>query len=675
MSYNTSYDVAALVLCLCCLLYHTLSNHIKKHQHTYFRMLILFLCAAAASNIASELFAEAGAAALAANPGEVPHSYILASEIFVSTYISSNILVVSTLTVYLRSLCGLTLKRNSPYYFLYDIPAFTAFLLMFLNLSGHFLFYYDDKCQYHRGDWLLAPNIITVVYVSVGIISLVKNRNFIRPRTLLYAFVGIGLAVTGFIVQVLFINLQVTCFAEAVVLVLFACIFENTELEINSDIGVYNRSAFLERMENLKAGKDRYILITVSLVNTRQLMSVLAPREKVLAIRTAAEELVKIAGRNNIYAYDREKFAVLIESASLRGVPHEDVVRLQEEITEAFEKPFDINNKTIKYNLLLTVVEDPEQIQGIEIESLFHRTRGLNYRKSNIVVRTEAEIKAMRTKADILAAIRRACEAKSFAVYYQPIWSVEKDRMVSAEALVRMEDPELGMVPPGKFIEIAEEYGLIAEIGSIVFEKVCAFCKTYCPERFGIEWIEINLSPYQLSDVNLVGNLRNTAARHHVPASYINLELTETAFTFGNGVFNDVLKELTKAGFSFSMDDYGTGYSNVTSLLKGKYKLVKIDKSLLWSATDSKGKDFYEKTITQLKAIGVQILQEGVESREQLDFVSQYGCKLIQGYYYSKPLSEKNFISYCGSRGVTSEEEAEARAEGGSDPEQMSDKY
>ena len=159
-----------------------------------------------------------------------------------------------------------------------------------------------------------------------------------------------------------------------------------------------------------------------------------------------------------------------------------------------------------------------------------------------------------------------------------------------------------------------------------------------------------------------------------MPASYINLELTETAFTFGNGVFNDVLKELTKAGFSFSMDDYGTGYSNVTSLLKGKYKLVKIDKSLLWSATNEKGRDFYEKTITQLKAIGVQILQEGVESKEQLDFVSQYGCKLIQGYYYSKPLSEKGFINYCGTLGVE-DEDYDASAGDGCDPETMSDKY
>lgn len=674
MSYNTSYDVAAIALCICCLLYHVLSNHIKKNQHTYFLMLIIFIFTAAASNIASEACAQAGKAALAANPGEIPHSFIFASELFVSTYISSNILVVSTLTVYLRSLGGLTLKRNSPYYLLYDIPAVAAFLLMFLNLSGHFLFYYDDKCVYHRGAWLFAPNIITVIYVFIGIFSLIKNSNFIRPRTLIYAFIGIGMAVTGFVIQVFFIKYQVTCFAEAIVLVLFACIFENTELEINSDIGVYNRSAFLERVENLTANNDRYIMITVSLVNTRQLMSVLSAREKALAIRTAADELVKIAGRNNIYAYDREKFAVLIEAASLRGVPHEDVVRLQDAISEAFEKPFDINNKTIKFNLLLTVVENPEQIRGIEIESLFHRTRGLNYRKSNIVVRSEAEIKAMRTKADILAAIRRACEARSFAVYYQPIWSVEKNRMVSAEALVRMDDPELGMVPPGKFIEIAEEYGLIAEIGSIVFEKVCAFCKTYCPERFGIEWIEINISPYQLSDVNLVGNLKNTAARHHVPASYINLELTETAFTFGNGVFNDVLKDLARAGFSFSMDDYGTGYSNVASLLKGDYKLVKIDKSLLWSAADAKGKDFYEKTITQLKAIGVQILQEGVESKEQLDFVSQYGCKLIQGYYFSKPLSEKGFINYCGTLGVE-DEDYDVSAGDGCDPETMSDKY
>jgi EAL domain-containing protein (putative c-di-GMP-specific phosphodiesterase class I) len=116
---------------------------------------------------------------------------------------------------------------------------------------------------------------------------------------------------------------------------------------------------------------------------------------------------------------------------------------------------------------------------------------------------------------------------------------------------------------------------------------------------------------------------------------------------FRNGIFEETLRQLKEFGFTFSMDDYGTGYSNLANLMTNNYKTVKIDKSLLWKATDKEGLDFLMITVNQLKSIKLQVLQEGVETKEQLDIITSFGGNLIQGYYFSKPISDKDFIAYC----------------------------
>ncbi|MBR2088141.1 MAG: EAL domain-containing protein [Oscillospiraceae bacterium] len=132
-----------------------------------------------------------------------------------------------------------------------------------------------------------------------------------------------------------------------------------------------------------------------------------------------------------------------------------------------------------------------------------------------------------------------------------------------------------------------------------------------------------------------------------MPVSFINLELTETVDVFRNGIFEETLRQLKEYGFTFSMDDYGTGYSNLSNLMTNNYRTVKIDKSLLWKATDKEGMDFLMITVNQLKSIKLQVLQEGVETKEQLDIITAFGGNLIQGYYFSKPISDKDFIAYC----------------------------
>ena len=169
----------------------------------------------------------------------------------------------------------------------------------------------------------------------------------------------------------------------------------------------------------------------------------------------------------------------------------------------------------------------------------------------------------------------------------------------------------------------------------------------------GIEYIEVNLSVVQCMSKNLKQLFDETLARYSLDAKYINLEITESATTGNQKVLFDTIKLLNESGFTFSLDDYGTGYSNITYMYDMPFSIIKIDKSILWKAKDPKTGEgqknaiiFLENTIRMLKEMKYSVLVEGVETLEQKMFLESLNCDYQQGYYFSKPVQKQVFADY-----------------------------
>ena len=631
-AYNNSYDVAAVMLSICCIFYFLMSRRIKHFKHTLYAILCASVLGGSLCNIAAGYFAGEGDR--------------VAANLAVNLYFLVNVLTTCVFGLYIQCISGFLMNRHKSYYLLYSLPAVCAFFLISANFFLHFLFYYDENCHYIRGNAFLLTHMLTAVYLVLTIIILLRNAVFIQKQKTIYLLSGLGFVIAGIFAQMLFRQLQIQLFTEAIMLTLMAIVFENASLEVDPDLNVYKRKEFLEFYKTACDMKSDMTLIAISLVNTEQLLSTLSGEEKSVAFRSVCEKISKLVGHHNIYAYTTEKYAVMLDKSNIKNysIFENDILIALEAM---FNQSWSVGDKKIYFNALVTVIHLPEDVDSVTLDSVFHRGRNLDFIDSNLILRDHKEVDILRKRTRMLNAVRRACENRSFLVYYQPIWSVDTKSVVSAEALVRMDDAELGFIPPDEFISAAEEYGLISDLGEIVLEKVCEFYATYHPEQYGIEWIELNVSPYQLGDANIVQKFAKILQKYNVPVSFINLELTETVDVFRNGIFEDTLKQLKDFGFTFSMDDYGTGYSNLANLMSNNYRTVKIDKSLLWKATDKEGMDFLMITVNQLKSIKLQVLQEGVETKEQLDIITTFGGNLIQGYYFSKPISDREFIAYC----------------------------
>ena len=204
---------------------------------------------------------------------------------------------------------------------------------------------------------------------------------------------------------------------------------------------------------------------------------------------------------------------------------------------------------------------------------------------------------------------------------------------------------ELGFVSPDEFIPVAEKNGLIHMIGEFVFRSVCKFIINNKLWEKGIEYIHVNLSVIQCMQEKLYEQLLGIMDFYGLDYKYIELEVTETAAVVSSDTLMINMKQLMEKNMSFALDDYGMGYSNTTSILKYPFHTIKLDKSIVWAAMkDDKARKLLQHTIAMFRDMGIELVAEGVETKEMAAMLSKMKCDYLQGYLYSKPVKAEEFL-------------------------------
>ena len=232
-----------------------------------------------------------------------------------------------------------------------------------------------------------------------------------------------------------------------------------------------------------------------------------------------------------------------------------------------------------------------------------------------------------------------------FEVYYQPTYTLNGRKLHGAEALVRLHDDEMGLLYPDEFIPVAENLGLIDAIDDFVLMDVCRLIKENRLDEGKIDCINVNLSVVQLMRPGFTEHVNGLVEQAGVDKHLINFEVTESISAASYETLNTVITELKKEGFLFSMDDYGTGYSNMRALSKMNLDCIKIDKSILWEAEKSGlGRIILENSIRMIRQMDLAILVEGVETEEQIKLLETMDVDYLQGFFFSKPVPKDQFL-------------------------------
>ncbi|WP_018754215.1 EAL domain-containing protein [Paenibacillus terrigena] len=364
-----------------------------------------------------------------------------------------------------------------------------------------------------------------------------------------------------------------------------------------------------------------------------------------ILLKQVSSKLTQFLGDNGkVFRMGGDEFIFLFHN--LNG--QKEVTHIGKQIIDLFDTPFTINGSKFHVTASIGIAIYPND--GTDAETFMVYADNAMYKSKskgrNNYTLFDSNMKSNSNEKDKLSlevSLREALENKEFIVYYQPQVDLINKKIIGAEALLRWNSPDYGIVSPDVFIPILEENGLISQVGEWVLSEVCDQSKRWVEMGFPKFRIAVNLSSQQFLKDNLVEVISNTLIETGMDPNYLELEITETMTMDVERAIN-VLGQLNALGVRISIDDFGTGYSSLNYLKKFPIHTLKIDKSFVRDIMlDKNDSNIVSTIISMAHNLNLDVVAEGVETKDQLNFLQMKKCDVIQGYYFSKPLSVDDF--------------------------------
>lgn len=519
--------------------------------------------------------------------------------------------------------------------------------LVYIVLPIEYYVNVNDGSIYTKGPAVFYTYAVSFVFV---VISLVGNARFAsrkgRYRRNPITVILITFLLAAFI-QFIYNQFLIVTFAESVAVLLIYLFMENPADKMDEDTGFYTVGMMKAYIDRQYMTNERFFIVSFSVNSYDVLTRTFGINNTVKLITGVADYLKEL---DNVLLFRLGEYRFAIAGSYENELIYDNVMNCMKEINN---RTFPISNTEITVNTDICILRDSTLLKSSE-EVLYCINSILsNHPGDEVVVINENSLEDVNRRSRIEETLRWAIDNDMFMVYYQPIYSIEKKGFVSFEALVRLWDENGDFLAPDEFIPIAEQNGLIRDIDMIVLDKVCRFINDTDPNQYGIKYIEVNLSVVQCMNSSFASDLKKVMDNYGVPLEYIHFEITETAMANSKQSLSDNMNKLIGLGSAFFLDDYGSGYANLNFLIDFPFRAVKLDKELIWSYFNNKKGEIATKfSIDMLKSLDMEIVAEGIETKEQFNAMKDFKVEYIQGYYFSKPLGENDVIDFIRKSSV-----------------------
>ena len=312
-------------------------------------------------------------------------------------------------------------------------------------------------------------------------------------------------------------------------------------------------------------------------------------------------------------------------------------------IQEFDEKTNYFKNVKLQMSYGVYTVEDRKmEMRQMEDRAAMARKAAKNNVLKNIIFYKEQFKDSLYNRKFIEENMQAAITEKQFLMYLQPKYSIAKNEIIGAEALVRWRHPERGMIYPDQFIPVIEENGFVRKVDYYIWEEACHFIKKCMDEGINTCPVSVNVSRVHLRDDECIKTLSGMIEENGIPKELLELEITETA---DDQQISLKALQLKEEGFTLLMDDFGSGYSSLNILLETPFDVIKLDKKFIENMMVSeKGRLLLEQVVSMAGKLDIGLLAEGVETKDQIELLESIGCDQVQGYYYAKPMPKEEFF-------------------------------
>lgn len=628
MDFQYQYELGSMIILLCVTIQYSCMKRFPTKTSRMFLVILITSIVDLALNILGCI--------MTIDPLAFP---LWANNLVNNVYFCLQVFLPVLMMSYVLYTLGKT-YQGSPAYILTLVPAIITLMIQLSNPLTHMVFQFrtiDGIPVYEHGPLFVALYVNLVFYLVATVTLMAGGRSILNTNQKITISLFVAILSVASIVQIFMDGLLITGTAMAIAIILMDIVLQTPEDMLDANTGAFNKEALeIYISGEISLGHKLFLVIAdisgitgsdrSNGMNTAFTLEMAAGKffsslslKRVWYFRQSATRFYILAKDQN----EQQKFAVAIR--------------------ERFARSWEVSGYNFDLFAKVTCLSTNTSIQ-FSAKELFRlldemmETGGTSPESTMLI--DSAALARIRRRQTIEESMRRSAKTnEGLYMCFQPIIPQDGSKKVIAEALLRFNDPNLGAVSPGEFIPIAEECGLAPFIDFFVIEECCRFLAKHSE----VDLLHINLSATEFSH-NPARRITELVESYSVNPGRICFEITETATANDSDVLKSFMSEMMSHGYCLALDDYGTGYANVQRVVKLPFSVIKIDKILL--ENNSKTQKVLASTVRMFKEIGTRVVIEGVETSQQYEFVRGLGVDMIQGFLFSPPMTERDYIQY-----------------------------
>lgn len=514
-------------------------------------------------------------------------------------------------------------------------------VLSVADLAWGRLYRFSAQGTLAGGSGIYAMMLFSATMAFVGVCSVVAGWQHLDK----YARLVYSLSPSFLLLSLLFFHLfkQPYMFAlsSTFMLLLSFILFQRRELERDQLTGTLHNVAFLERLDQLVRTKQPATIMAVDIENFRLVNDRFGKHVGDAILQEFSYHLIHMTNRNSVFRIGGNRFALVQPRLT-----HNAIVRQVRALNGRVAEGWPVGEAHISFHVNTAIIEVP--LHGSSsaqvLEALDFTMTEIKARRRQVAIIFNRKLTLLQQRRlDVLTAVRRALSHESMViVHYQPIYDTSNGHIIAAEALMRLQDEQLGMISPGEFIPAAEQAGLISRLTETMLRKVTHFLASHEALFKYLSHVSINISADDLVSPETSRRLLEIIDTSNIDPHKIGFEVTESMLLLATDTVKNAWEAYVDKGILFMLDDFGTGYSNLETLVKLPFKVVKIDRSVVSNSHNNF--ELITLISVMLERLGKQMVAEGVETREQLDFIQAAGIEYVQGFFFSKPVPEDQLL-------------------------------
>ncbi|MCR5403335.1 MAG: EAL domain-containing protein [Butyrivibrio sp.] len=641
-----TFNLAATIIAVTCLFYTLLMGRFRRLKNKLFISFIIIVIVDSLTVIAGQFLPVSGLAY---------GSKLILFNVLQFIYFLTHFAIAPFFALYIILVCNVSYRFSKKVRFNLVLPFYFLELLILTNPLTHLVYSYDANLTYHRGPGVYVAYLEAAFYLLFAIVALFmywSSLTVLKKVALIYFFVII---ISGTLIQMFFIDIKVELMCEAIGLIGIMIVIENDDDRLDMPTKAYNRNAFTQDVTGYYRYKRNFFTICIRIINADVYRKITGYETYENILAQVVSFITSLSNSFDVYRASHDCLLVVCPDIK-KEAADSAAYRIFERLCR--EWIVGDNKVVMKSHVLMASCPD----QFVSLDHLYFLTDS-SIEGESVDVLSGSDLDFILRRADVESAVKRGKTGINFNVCFEPIYTMEDLAICGASAILTFSDDELGNIAPSEFMPVAEQTGLIEELGWYTIDQAFYFLGGGIAEEMGLEFIEISVSAVQLIKSDFVGHVRELMKKYGVRPNQIVFDISETSVSTEQDVLGVMMSQLSGDGIRFYMGEYGTGFFNMRSVSSMVFEGVIMDASMIGEADAmSQRRIILENRLKMMNQMGKKIVIDKVDSQELFDSISPVKADYLKGAFFSEAVSRNEFIAILRATEMARMEERRAKA-------------